>query len=131
MIAPQGHSSAPCPLSYSMDLPSTRELELEALLRQRDAQLAHLTVRPFLCFPSHQCTHNFRHVGRSHSSSPISLLAARSVDLRSCDPTTSPCVVAPPKYHVYFPQCGVRLRDCHRRAQSKSTIIAGRKRRAV
>lgn len=34
----------------SMDLPSTRELELEALVKQRDAQLAILTVR--LCFSS-------------------------------------------------------------------------------
>lgn len=34
----------------SMDLPSARELELEALVKQRDAQLAILTVR--LCFSS-------------------------------------------------------------------------------
>jgi hypothetical protein len=34
-----------------MDLPSSRELELEALLRKKDSQLADLTVCPFVwCF---------------------------------------------------------------------------------
>jgi hypothetical protein len=31
-----------------MDLPSSRELELEALLRNKETQLAELTVRPLL-----------------------------------------------------------------------------------
>ena len=32
-----------------MDLPSSRELELEALLRNKDSQLAELTVRTLVC----------------------------------------------------------------------------------
>lgn len=36
---------APSSLLPTMDLPTPRELELETLLRQRDAQVAELTVR--------------------------------------------------------------------------------------
>ena len=35
-----------------MDLPSTRELELEAFIKQRDAQLAILTVRLYFSLRS-------------------------------------------------------------------------------
>jgi len=35
-------------VSTVMDLPSSRELELEALLRHKETQLAELTVRPLL-----------------------------------------------------------------------------------
>jgi len=36
-----------------MDLPSTRELELETLLREKDAQLAEVTVCFLLASPLH------------------------------------------------------------------------------
>jgi hypothetical protein len=42
---------APChgqSFTTVMDLPSSRELELEALLRNKETQLAELTVRPLL-----------------------------------------------------------------------------------
>lgn len=39
-------SCALCYFATAMDLPSSRELELEALLHKKDSQLAELTVCP-------------------------------------------------------------------------------------
>jgi len=50
------HWAPPRPQPFhtsSMDLPSTRELELETLLREKDAQLAEVTVCSLLASPLH------------------------------------------------------------------------------
>jgi hypothetical protein len=61
-----------------MDLPSSRELELEALLRRKDSQLAELTVR----FPhSIPCPfiNTFRRIGRGQHPPTIPFHSAQSL----------------------------------------------------
>lgn len=53
-----------------MELPSSREIELETLLRQRDVQLVELTVRAATYAPKLYL--NIL-IGRSYTTSPVSL----------------------------------------------------------
>ncbi|TFY77309.1 hypothetical protein EWM64_g6706 [Hericium alpestre] len=93
-----------------MDLPSSRELELEAALRQRDAQVQELTVRRryhtdkrllftprrAACFP----------VGRSLAPAPVPLHPAWSVDDRSGDAASGARVALAAPYQRHIERAG-------------------------
>jgi len=62
------------PVSTVMDLPSSRELELEALLRSKDSQLAELTVRTLV---RHFISYSLGVIpGRGQHPPPVSLDSA-------------------------------------------------------
>ena len=82
-------------LVLTMDLPSSREIELETLLRQKDAQVQELTVRAVLMtFPVLNVSRERVRAGRSHSSPTVPCKSAESVHYRSRVITTSSRVIA-------------------------------------
>ena len=77
-----------------MDLPSSRELELEALLRRKDSQLAELTVRfphSILCLFSN----TFRCTGRGQHPPTISFHSAQSFSYGALVFSACPHIPAP------------------------------------
>ncbi len=64
-----------------MDLPSSRELDLEALLRNKDSQLAELTVRPLVRYSISYSLGVI--LGRGQHPSPVSLDSAQSLAYRA------------------------------------------------
>jgi hypothetical protein len=65
-----------------MDLPSSRELELEALLRNKDSQLAELTVRTLV--RHFMTSYSLRAIpGRGQRPPPVSLHSAQPLTHRA------------------------------------------------
>jgi hypothetical protein len=84
------------PVSTVMDLPSSRELELEALLRNKDSQLAELTVRTlvrhFISFSLGVTP------GRGQHPPPVSLDSAQSFTHRAFVSAARTYISAPHPY---------------------------------
>jgi len=80
-----------------MDLPSSRELELEALLRKKDSQLAELTVCPLILplIPYLLITVPWRCAGRGQRPPPVSLDSAQSISHRA--------PISAPRAHISAP----------------------------
>ena len=69
-------------VSLVMDLPSSRELELEALLRNKDSQLAELTVRTLVLHFT--TSYSLRVIpGRGQHPPPVSLDSAQPITHRA------------------------------------------------
>jgi hypothetical protein len=79
-----------------MDLPSSRELELEALLRNKDSQLAELTVR---ALARHFVPYSLGVIpGRGQHPPPVSLHSAQSLPHRAFVFTARTYISTPDPY---------------------------------
>lgn len=88
-----------------MDLPSSRELELEALLRSKDSQLAELTVRILV---RHFVSYSLGVItGRAQHPPPVSLDTAQSLSHRAFVFAARTYISAPDPYRC---RCGRKRR---------------------
>jgi hypothetical protein len=79
-----------------MDLPSSRELELEALLRNKDSQLAELTVRTLV---RHFISYSLGVIpGRGQHPPPVPLDSAQSLSHRALVFAARAYISAPDSY---------------------------------
>lgn len=88
-----------------MDLPSSRELELEALLRNKDSQLAELTVRTLV---PHFISYSLGVIpGRGQRPPPVSLNSTQSLTHRAIVIAARTHISAPDPYRR---RCGRKQR---------------------